>query len=116
MAGSKGRMNWLDTHLESKEEAAVVRVVMDITDTVIMMHYQGREGMEQAGNWKEVIWIEIEPEMLRERGTRDYLTLGGLRREVLTIDQGVLSIIMATEVTVQEPEEEQYKPGMRDQN
>jgi hypothetical protein len=110
-------MNWLDTHLESKEEAAVVRVVVDITDTVIMMHYQGREGVEQAGNWKkEVIWIEIEPEMLRERGTRDYLTPGGLRREVLTIDQGVLSITMATEETVQEPEEEQYKPGMRDQN
>ena len=105
-------MNWLDTHLESKEEAAVVR---DITNTV-MMHYQGREGVEQAGNWKEVIGIEIESEMLRERGTRDYLTPGGLRREVLTIDQGVLSIIMATEVPVQEPEEEQYKPGMKNQN
>ena len=93
-------MNWLDTHLESKEEA----VVRDITNTV-MMHYQGREGVEQAGNWKEVIEIEIEiePEMLRERGTRDYLTPGGLRREVLTINQGVLSINMATEVTVQEP-------------
>ena len=117
MAGSKGRMNWLDTHLESKEEAAVVRVVRDITDTVIMMHYQGREGVEQAGNWKkEEIWIEIEPEMLRERGTRDYLTPGALRREVLTINQGVLSINMATEVMVQEPEEEQCKPGMRNQN
>ena len=45
MAGSKGRMNWLDTHLESKEEV----VVGDITHTV-MMHYQGREGVEQAGN------------------------------------------------------------------
>ena len=103
MAGSKGRMNWLDTHLESKEEAAVVRVVRDITDTVIMMNYQGREGVEQAGNWKEVMGIEIESEMLRERGTRDYLTPGALRREVLTINQGVLSINMATEVTVQEP-------------
>ena len=116
MAGSKGRVNWLDTHLESKEEAAVVRVVKDITGTVIMMNYQGREGVEQAGNWKEEIGIEIEPEMLRERGTRDYLTPGGLRREVLTINQGVLSIDMATEVTVQEPEEEQCKPGMRKQN
>ena len=105
MAGSKGRVNWLDTHLESKEEAAVVRVVKDVTSTVIMMNYQGREGVEQAGNWKEEIEIEIEPEMLRERGTRDYLTPGGMRREVLTIDQGV-SIIMATEVTVQEPGEE----------
>ena len=104
-------MNWLDTHLESKEEA----VVRDITN-IVMMHYQGREGVEQAGNWKEVIGIEIESEMLRERGTRDYLTPGGLRREVLTIDQGVLSITMATEVTVQEPEEEQYKPGMKNQN
>jgi hypothetical protein len=112
MAGSKGRMNWLDTHLESKEEAAVVRVVRDITDTVIMMNYQGREGVEQAGNWKEVLEIE----MLREIGTRDYLTPGALRREVLTINQGVLSINMATEVTVQEPEEEQCKPGMRNQN
>ena len=105
MAGSKGRVNWLDTHLESKEEAVVVRVVKDIASTAIMMNYQGREGVEQAGNWKEVIEIEIEikPEMLRERGTRDYLTPGGLRREVLTINQGVLSINMATEVTVQEP-------------
>ena len=102
-------MNWLDTHLESKEEA----VVRDITNTV-MMHYQGREGVEQAGNWKEVIGIESE--MLRERGTRDYLTPGGLRRGVLTIYQGVLSIIMASEVPVQEPEEEQYKPGMKNQN
>ena len=113
MAGSKGRMNWLDTHLESKEEAAVVRVVRDITDTVIMMNYQGREGVEQAGNWKEVIGIESE--MLRERGMRDYLTPGGLRRGVLTIYQGVLSIIMALEVPVQEPEE-QYKPGRKNQN
>jgi hypothetical protein len=109
ITGSKGRMNWLDTHLESKEEA----VVRDITNTV-MMHYQGREGVEQAGNWKEVIGIESE--MLRERGTRDYLTPGGLRRGVLTIYQGVLSIIMASEVPVQEPEEEQYKPGMKNQN
>ena len=109
ITGSKGRMNWLDTHLESKEEA----VIRDITNT-IMMHYQGTEGVEQAGNWKEVIGIESE--MLRERGTRDYLTPGGLRREVLTINQGVLSINMATEVTVQEPEEEQCKPGMRNQN
>ena len=53
--------------------------------------------------------------MLRERGTRDYLTPGGLRRGVLTIYQGVLSIIMATEVPVQEPEE-QYKPGRKNQN
>ena len=45
ITGSKGRMNWLDTHLESKEEA----VVRDITNT-IMMHYQGTEGVEQAGN------------------------------------------------------------------
>ena len=67
-------------------------------------------------DWKEVIGIEIESEMLRERGTRDYLTPGGLRREVLTIDQGVLSIIMASEVPVQEPEEEQYKPGKKNQN
>ena len=51
--------------------------------------------------------------MLRERGTIDYLTPGGLRRGVLTIYQGVLSIIMATEVPVQEPEEEQYKPGRK---
>ena len=116
MAGSKGRVNWLETHLESKEEAAVVRVVKDVTSTVIMMNHQGREGVQQAGNWKEEIEIEIEPEMLRKRGTRDYLTPGGMRREVLTIDQGVLSITMATEETVQEPEEEQYKPGMRDQN
>ena len=109
ITGSEGRMNWLDTHLESKEEV----VVRDITNTV-MMHYQGREGVEQAGNWKEVIGIESE--MLRERGTRDYLTPGGLRRGVLTIYQGVLSIIMASEVPVQEPEEEQYKPGMKNQN
>jgi hypothetical protein len=105
MAGGKGRVNWLDTHLESKEEAAFVRVVKDVTSTVIMMNHQGREGVQQAGNWKEEIEIEIEPEMLRKRGTRDYLTPGGMRREVLTIDQGV-SIIMATEVTVQEPGEE----------
>ena len=105
IAGDKGRMNWLDTHLESKEEA----IVRDITNT-IMMHYQGTEGVEQAGNWKEV--IVIESEMLRERGTRDYLTPGGLRRGVVTIYQGVLSINMAVEVPVQEPEE-QYKPGRK---
>ena len=45
MTGSKGRMNWMDTYQESKEEA----VFRDITDT-IMMHYQGTEEVEQAGN------------------------------------------------------------------
>lgn len=44
IAGDKGRMNWLDTHLESKEEA----VIRDITNT-IMVNYQGMEGVEQAG-------------------------------------------------------------------
>eukprot|EP00090_Calanus_glacialis_P011240 TRINITY_DN19680_c0_g1_i1.p1 TRINITY_DN19680_c0_g1~~TRINITY_DN19680_c0_g1_i1.p1 ORF type:complete len:275 (+),score=64.95 TRINITY_DN19680_c0_g1_i1:445-1269(+) len=39
-----------------------------------------------------------------------HLTPGGLRRGVVTIYQGVLSINMAVEVPVQEPEE-QYKPG-----
>jgi hypothetical protein len=50
MAGSKGRVNWLDTHLKSKEEAAFVRVVKDIASTAIVMNCQGREGVEQAGN------------------------------------------------------------------
>ena len=103
ITGSKGRMNWLDTHLESKEEA----VIRDITNT-IMVNYQGMEGVEQAGTWKEV--IVIESELLRE--IRDYLTPGGLRRGVVTIYQGVLSINMAVEVPVQEPEE-QYKPGRK---
>ena len=105
-------MNWLDTHLETKEEVVVGDITI-ITNT-IMMHSQGREVVEQAGNWEEVLGIGSE--MLRERWTRNYLIPGGLRRGVLTIYQGVLSIIMATEVPVQGPEEEQYKPGMESQN
>ena len=103
IAGDKGRMNWLDTHLESKEEA----VIREITNT-IMVNYQGMEGVEQAGTWKEV--IVIESALLIEIG--DYLTTGRLRRGVVTIYRGVLSIIMAVEVPVQEPEE-QCKPGMK---
>ena len=74
--------------------------------------------------------IGIESEMIRE--TRDYLTPGELRRGVLTIITATevpvqepeeqltiylepLSIIMATEVPVQEPEE-QRKPGRNNRN
>ena len=70
--------------------------------------------MEQTGNWKEVLGRGSG--MLRKRWMRNYLISGGLRRGVLTIYKGVFTIIVDTEVPVQGPEEEQYKPGMESQN
>ena len=56
-------MNWLDTHLETKEEVVVGDITI-ITNTV-MMHSQGREVVEKAGEREEVLGIGLV--MLRER-------------------------------------------------
>ena len=56
-------MNWLDAHLETKEEAVVGDFII-VTNTV-MMHSQGREVVEQAGEREEVLGIGLV--MLRER-------------------------------------------------
>ena len=58
-------MNWLDAHLETQEEDVVGDSIIIIVTNTVMMHSQGREVVEKAGEREEVLGIGLV--MLRER-------------------------------------------------